>query len=174
MRNVIHTDGNYQIELTSKGKFLVRNQAGNELGQFDANDAALQRIADDRQRWTNKLAEGAAYNAIRDNFFALNGDMEANQLAWQAWRSGLYESIQRLARHLAAHDRSLARKDASDHHFERLERDKETLRVANQVYGKAVALDTKLKDAGFAADRDVYVALWNQAKHLMDTSSVAI
>lgn len=72
MRNVIHTDGNYQVELTGKGKFLVRNRAGNELGQFQTNDAALQKIADDREYWENRVEQGNKRHKDRDVFFDAN------------------------------------------------------------------------------------------------------
>lgn len=174
MRNVIHTDGNYQVELTGKGKFLVRNQAGNELGQFVTNDAALQKIADDRHRWEGEVAKGNAAHAIRNEFFNANQEFETNQLAWQVWRNDLYERIQRQARYLAAHERNLAKQDASQHHFDRLQQDKEALARAQQVYGKAVSLDTKLKDAGFSACVEKFSVVWADVKHLMDTSAVAL
>lgn len=172
MRNVIHTDGNYQVELTGKGKFLVRNRAGNELGQFQTNDAALQKIADDREYWENRVEQGNKRHKDRDVFFDANPDLLQNQLAWQDWRNNYYSTIQRLAKYLAAHERNLVRQDASQHHFDRLEQDKKSLAEANDAYNKVVSIDTEMKSAAFACDASAFLLAWNKALALMNTTRI--
>lgn len=151
----------YTIQPTRKGDHIIRSTGGHEVARFptepEAQAFVAQRESDDAARAT----EGEAYRQRRTTFSAAHSDLDTRQLAWQEWRSHLYNELTHEARRLDHQAKFLISADARNPdsltlpgHVSHHNQEEQRLREANNLYDSAVKLDTAIKAARAAEDAD--------------------
>lgn len=147
----------YKIQLTQKGDYIVRQPDTREVARLATREEAEAWIMKKNEEHAAEMADQEHDTQEQTTFDNTVPDLIKLQIRWQNWRSWLYSEIQRTGKNLAHKRMHLDNVDSSlpsyAHHEHELTKDQQELVEANDLYNRAVIVDTSIKAARRTKDQ---------------------
>lgn len=150
----------YTIQYTGKGDYIVREtMTTRERGRFSTEEEARAFVTAQRDRDDAAAVEREKRERDDIAYNASTPSLNEAQLTWQEWRTWFYGAMTTAARDTAQMKRAMGMKEAQYAGWPSFERQRDAMteaeredRAAAELYQRAVALDTRIKDARRARD----------------------